>query len=179
MKTIRFVSCFALAAGIATALPAIAHAEEADAASDKDSIVVSATPGVVYIGACLAETAKFDEFKDVFETTVRSLRLHNPSHGQKQLGLTLVDGTEVGPAEMSEGMLYWLAFAIIEHLSPRPMILIEEPENGLHPARIVEVMRVLRDGEAPVYHLHFDCQPGRIFAVPEAALRALEVTAHV
>ncbi len=37
-------------------------------------IVVSATPGVVYIGACLAETAKFDEFKDVFETTVRSLR---------------------------------------------------------------------------------------------------------
>ena len=47
------------------------------------------------------------------------------------------------------------------------------------PGSVGEVMRVLRDGEAPVYHLHFDCQPGRIFAVPEAALRALEVTAHV
>ncbi|MFT3810350.1 MAG: hypothetical protein QM698_10560 [Micropepsaceae bacterium] len=37
-------------------------------------IVVSATPGIVYIGACIVETAKYDDFKDIFETTVRSLR---------------------------------------------------------------------------------------------------------
>jgi len=61
------------------------------------------------------------------------------------MGLTLIDGTEVGPEEMSEGMLYWLAFAIIEHLTPQSMLLIEEPENGLHPARIAEVMTILRD----------------------------------
>lgn len=77
--------------------------------------------------------------------TVRALRMHNASATTKQLGLTLVDGAEVGPAEMSEGMLYWLAFAIIEHLAPQAILLIEEPENGLHPARIKEVMRVLRD----------------------------------
>ena len=30
------------------------------------------------------------------------------------------------------------------HLEPTALLLIEEPENGLHPARIAEVMRVLR-----------------------------------
>jgi predicted ATPase len=42
-------------------------------------------------------------------------------------------------------MLYWLAFAVLPYLQPVPLILIEEPENGLHPSRIGEVMRVLRD----------------------------------
>jgi predicted ATPase len=50
---------------------------------------------------------------------------------------------------MSEGMLYWLAFAVIEYLNPlgmiQGMVLIEEPENGLHPSRIAEVMRILRE----------------------------------
>lgn len=35
---------------------------------------------------------------------------------------------------------------------------------------IGEILKVIRETEPPVYHLHFDCQPGRIFAVPEAAL---------
>jgi predicted ATPase len=45
---------------------------------------------------------------------------------------------------MSEGMLYYLAFAILPYLDPTPIVLVEEPENGLHPARIAEVMRMLR-----------------------------------
>ncbi|MCX8017286.1 MAG: nitrogen fixation protein NifZ [Rhodocyclaceae bacterium] len=36
-----------------------------------------------------------------------------------------------------------------------------------------EILKVVRESEPPVYHLHFDCQPGRIFAVPEGALAAL------
>lgn len=36
-----------------------------------------------------------------------------------------------------------------------------------------EVMQVIRDSDPPTYHLHFDCQPGRIFAVPEGALKPL------
>lgn len=91
-----------------------------------------------------AFSAISDRMRTLFPT-VRALRMHNASASTKQLGLTLVDGTEVGPAEMSEGMLYWLAFAIIEHLAPQAILLIEEPENGLHPARIKEVMTVLRE----------------------------------
>ncbi|QIK38540.1 nitrogen fixation protein NifZ [Caldichromatium japonicum] len=39
---------------------------------------------------------------------------------------------------------------------------------------IGEILRVIRETDPPVYHLHFDCQPGRVFVVPEAALEALE-----
>jgi predicted ATPase len=93
----------------------------------------------------VAAFAQINQRFNALFPTARSIRLHNASREEKQLGLTLVDGNEVGPDEMSEGMLYWLAFAIIEHVAPRAMLLIEEPENGLHPARIKEVMRVLRD----------------------------------
>lgn len=41
------------------------------------------------------------------------------------------------------------------------------------PGAIGEILRVIRDADPPAYHLHFDCQPGRIFAVPEDALDAL------
>lgn len=84
-----------------------------------------------------------DRFRALFPT-VAALRLDNTRDG-KVLGLTLVDGRVVKPEEMSEGMLYWLAFAIIEHVAPQTILLIEEPENGLHPARIREVMKVLRE----------------------------------
>lgn len=91
-----------------------------------------------------AFTAIGDRMRQLFPT-VRALRMHNVSSSTKQLGLTLTDGTAVDPAEMSEGMLYWLAFAILEHLAPQSIVLVEEPENGLHPARIKEVMRILRE----------------------------------
>jgi ABC-type Mn2+/Zn2+ transport system ATPase subunit len=77
--------------------------------------------------------------------TVKSLSLKNPSGGSKALGVQLVDGTIVGADFMSEGMLYYLAYAALPHLAPTAVILVEEPENGLHPARIQEVVRVLRE----------------------------------
>lgn len=46
---------------------------------------------------------------------------------------------------MSEGLLYWLAFSALPHIESPAILLIEEPENGLHPSRIAEVMKVLRD----------------------------------
>jgi len=36
-----------------------------------------------------------------------------------------------------------------------------------------EVLKVNRDSDPPTYHMHFESQPGRVFAVPEAALRPL------
>src|SRR5687767_6898641 len=89
-------------------------------------------------------TAIDKRFRELFPTC-RSLRLENADAATKTMGLTLFDGSDVGPNEMSEGMLYWLAFAIIEKLQAPAMLLIEEPENGLHPARIAEVMKVLRE----------------------------------
>jgi ABC-type multidrug transport system ATPase subunit len=76
--------------------------------------------------------------------TARSIQLTNASQTTKALGVELHDGRSVGPGQLSEGMLYWLAFAALPYLQPAPVILIEEPENGLHPSRIGEVMGVLR-----------------------------------
>lgn len=104
--------------------------------------------GSLYDALLSRDRAAFAEIEDgarVLFPSVRSLRLENSDERSKTLGLTLVDGTEVGPREMSEGMLYWLAFAIIQYLATPGILLIEEPENGLHPTRIAEVMRVLRE----------------------------------
>jgi predicted ATPase len=86
-------------------------------------------------------------FRALFPT-VKALRLENADQSTKTMGLTLHDDTDVGPSEMSEGMLYWLAFAVIEYIAPSGILLVEEPENGLHPARIREVMRILREVSA-------------------------------
>ncbi len=60
------------------------------------------------------------------------------------MGVKLADGTFVPAELMSEGLLYYLAYAVLPHLEPTALLLVEEPENGLHPARVAEVMRVLR-----------------------------------
>lgn len=77
--------------------------------------------------------------------TVRGIWLPAVDDSTKALGVTLHDGTRIHAREMSEGMLYWLAFAILPHVDPTAFLLIEEPENGLHPSRIADVMKVLRD----------------------------------
>lgn len=76
--------------------------------------------------------------------SVRSVHLGNPSPTTKAIGVKLEGGAVVPAALMSEGMLYYLAFAALPHLDPTPLLLVEEPERGLHPARIADVMRALR-----------------------------------
>jgi len=76
--------------------------------------------------------------------TVKGIWLPTSSDSKKALGVILNDGTRVHADVMSEGLLYWLAFAVLPHVDPTAILLIEEPENGLHPSRISEVMNVLR-----------------------------------
>jgi ABC-type branched-subunit amino acid transport system ATPase component len=76
--------------------------------------------------------------------TVKSIHLGNPTEQTKAIGVKLSDSTIVPAELMSEGMLYYLAFAALPYLEPTALLLIEEPENGLHPARIAEVSRILR-----------------------------------
>lgn len=83
-------------------------------------------------------------FTELFPTA-RAIQLTNPDHATKALGVELNDGQSIGADRLSEGMLYWLAFAALPYLQATPLILIEEPENGLHPSRIGDVMHVLRE----------------------------------
>lgn len=91
---------------------------------------------------------------DAFSTIVNDVRRHFPTikglrvkaitSGEVALEAELTTGARVEAARMSEGLLYYLAFAALRHIDPVSLLLVEEPENGLHPARIAEVVRILR-----------------------------------
>ncbi len=76
---------------------------------------------------------------------IKSIRLTNATNDTKAIGVNLTNGTFIPTESMSEGLLYYLAFAALRYIDQPAILLIEEPENGLHPARIAEVMRVLRE----------------------------------
>ncbi len=78
--------------------------------------------------------------------TVKTVRTQPRSSTDLELEVELVDGTRVGIEQVSAGLLYYLAFAALpELLETQTTLLLEEPENGLHPARIREVLGVLRE----------------------------------
>jgi predicted ATPase len=91
---------------------------------------------------------------DAFATIVQGVRQHFPTikgirvkavtRSEVVLEADLTGGVKVEAKRMSEGLLYYLAFAALRYLDPVSLLLVEEPENGLHPARIVEIMRILR-----------------------------------
>jgi predicted ATPase len=80
---------------------------------------------------------------ELFPTTTR-LQLINVSNSEKQISIILKDGTQVFAHAMSEGMLYYLAYAAIQRLGGAAAIGVEEPETGLHPSGISEIVRILR-----------------------------------
>jgi len=77
--------------------------------------------------------------------TIAKLGLVNVNSSTKSMAVTLVNGVRIEAARMSEGLLYFLAFTALKHISDSRLFLVEEPENGLHPARIAEVMGVLKE----------------------------------
>jgi predicted ATPase len=101
----------------------------------------------IYEAILSRDRAAFDEIEAGVRRhfpTVKEIWLPTSSDFKKALGVTLNDGTRVHADVMSEGLLYWLAFAALPHVDPTAILLIGEPENGLHPSRISEVMAVLR-----------------------------------
>jgi len=77
--------------------------------------------------------------------SVAKVGLINVSRSLKEIAVTLTDGTRIGAKAMSEGLLYYLGFAALKHIADSRLFLVEEPENGLHPARVAELMTALRE----------------------------------
>lgn len=65
--------------------------------------------------------------------------------GAFDLHFRMHDGTMIEGRELSAGLLMYLGFLAIIHRQDAPgVLLIEEPENGLHPLRLYEVVSLLR-----------------------------------
>jgi predicted ATPase len=84
-----------------------------------------------------------DDVRRHFQT-IKGLRVKAVTSSTVELEVELRNGARVGADRMSEGLLYYLAFAALRHLQPASLLLVEEPENGLHPSRISEVVKILR-----------------------------------
>jgi predicted ATPase len=84
------------------------------------------------------------EVRRLFKT-VKQIRLRAVSESEKEIAIELLDGTIVAPQFVSEGLLYYLAFAAIPYLRPASILLIDEPENGLHPSRIRDLIGMFRE----------------------------------
>jgi energy-coupling factor transporter ATP-binding protein EcfA2 len=101
----------------------------------------------IYDAILVRDTDRFQEIGRQVRTlfpAVKKIVLRNVTDGSKGLAFVLTDDTEIGAEQASEGLLYFLAYMALESLDKPAFLLVEEPENGLHPARIQEVMNVLR-----------------------------------
>ncbi len=75
---------------------------------------------------------------------VKTLRLAAISDQAKEVRVELQDGTIVPAHNLSEGLLYYLGYRAAGFVRSVSLLLVEEPETGLHPSRIADVVRVLR-----------------------------------
>ena len=73
----------------------------------------------------------------------KRLGLRFTTDNQKELQLELTDGTTIRASALGRGLLLFLAFAALPYIDEPPVLLVEEPENGLHPARVRDVLRMI------------------------------------
>lgn len=80
-----------------------------------------------------------------------------------------LSGTELPAASLSDGTLRFLTLAVLaEDPWAREVLCIEEPENGIHPAKMEEMVRLLRDLAVNAHE-----EPG-----PDNPLRQVIVATH-
>ncbi|SOD96328.1 AAA family ATPase [Spirosoma fluviale] len=89
---------------------------------------------------------EFDEINIDDESPTEEMKRLFPNNSFKRLGLTNSEqGVTYWADELSEGTLYFLALlCIINQPNPPKLLLLEEPEKGIHPRRIREVMNFIR-----------------------------------
>ncbi|ADB41790.1 AAA family ATPase [Spirosoma linguale] len=88
---------------------------------------------------------EFDEINIDDESPTEELKRLFPNNSFKRLGLTnSKQDITYWADELSEGTLYFLALlCIINQPNPPKLLLLEEPEKGIHPRRIFEVIQFI------------------------------------
>lgn len=130
-------------------MPASGPSMAADGVSDERGVPQLTTENLAsYMDSLLRRDRKrFDEVVDAMKRAVPGLEdvlIEVPQPTVRRLRLRLEGGWEIDGNDISVGARIILFFvALAWHPSPPRLLLIEEPENGLHPRRLVEVMEIL------------------------------------
>ena len=75
---------------------------------------------------------------------VKSLLTPTVGNGEKAIGIRETSGQDFDAAEISDGVLLTTALLTLVHQPEPPTVLcLEEPENGLHPRRLADVVDLL------------------------------------
>lgn len=109
--------------------------------------------------------------------------------GAKELWFDLKNGGRIHCNQASDGAMFLLAYLTICHdEEPPPVILIEEPENGIHPGQlryVVNTLKSLTEREPSVQVVLTTHSPFLLDFVPKEAVRVFardadsgEVTVH-
>ena len=80
-------------------------------------------------------------------TGIRFKKIKNgDKYTYKKIGLATENGDTYWAEDLSDGTLYFLALLCIVHQpNPPRILLLEEPENGIHPRRIKEMLDYIFD----------------------------------
>lgn len=75
-----------------------------------------------------------------------SIEIGTPNPQQREIELVIENGLRIPAGLTSVGLRIMLFFVVLaHHPNPPRTILLEEPENGVHPKRLADVMQLLRD----------------------------------
>jgi predicted ATPase len=77
---------------------------------------------------------------------LEDVEVETPDPSQRRLDLVIDGGLRIPADQASAGVRLLMFFvALAHHPSPPKVILLEEPENGLHPRRLGYIVKLLRD----------------------------------
>lgn len=90
----------------------------------------------------------FNSFVSKLQQLVPGLewvKIETPERESRRIDLVIDGGLEIPAARVSAGVRLLLFFlALVHHPNPPKIILLEEPETGIHPKRLGDVMELLR-----------------------------------
>lgn len=92
---------------------------------------------------------RFFEYVDALKKRVpglEDLHIATPTEENRQVDLVIDGGLVLPPESVSVGVRLLIFYlALTYHPRPPKVILLEEPENGVHPKRLADIVALLRD----------------------------------
>lgn len=86
---------------------------------------------------------------------LEEVEIATPDANSRRVDLVIENGLRIPADDASAGLRLLLFFvALAYHPSPPKLILLEEPENGVHPKRVGDVIRLLREITQGVHGNH-------------------------
>jgi hypothetical protein len=101
---------------------------------------ISGRSAKTFVKLCEDYHALFQQYKEL-----RTPKIKNPNGISQEIVFETIHGMEIRAEHVSDGAILILGFLAFSYLPvPPSILLIEEPENGIYPKRLGEVINLLK-----------------------------------